>query len=264
VSGLLLAEAAALKPIIVWPINNWCSAKFSEIFENTEFEVVERELLEYSQEKEKFHFFMTEDHLKLGVPFQSPLAVASLQEAVQFLHSDTRDAYYHSPLIPGYLQWEQLKPCIKNLRIQASITGRAESFIRENRLPNPYFGIQIRKTDFGANGANDHELMDVVSKAVDKTFFVCSDDKTVEQKFARLKNVVVYEKNAYVEKRQSGDWTELTADHSGRIYPCNVHRSAESVLEAIVDLLILSRSKVVKTSNSTFLNTALLLQAARE
>jgi len=94
-------------------------------------------------------------------------------------------------------------------------------------------------------------------------FFVCSDDKTVEQKFAALKNVAIYEKQAYVEKRISGDWTELTADHSGRVYPCNVHRSAESVLEAVTDLLILSRSQVIKTSNSTFLNTALLLQAAR-
>ncbi|MEI6872422.1 MAG: glycosyltransferase family 4 protein, partial [Verrucomicrobiota bacterium] len=123
VSGLLLAEAAALKPIIVWPINNWCSARFSDIFENTEFEVIERELLEYSPDKDKFHFFMTEDHLKLGVAFHSPLAVTSLPDAVQFLNSDARDAYYHSPLIPGYLSWDQLKPCIKNLRIHASITG---------------------------------------------------------------------------------------------------------------------------------------------
>ena len=264
VSGLILAEAAGLRPIIVWPINNWCSAKFSDIFENTEFEVIERELLEYAPDKEKFHFFMTEDHLKLGVPFHSPLAVSTLDDAVHFLKSDSRDAYYHSPLIPGYLDWARVKPYIQKLRIQPAITGRADAFIREKGLPEPFFGIQIRKTDFGANGADDKQLFELISKGKDKTFFVCSDDKTVEQTFSRLKNVAIYEKGAYVEKRISGDWTDLTADHSGRIYPCNVHRSAESVIEAVIDLLILSRSKVVKTSNSTFLNTALLLQAARE
>ena len=263
VSGLVFAESAGLKPIIVWPINNWCSARFSDIFENSEFEVIEKELLEYSQEKDKLHFFMTEDHLKLGVPFQSPLAISSLSDAVHFLKSDQRDVYYHSPLIPPYLEWDRVKPVIRNLRIQSAISQRAEQFIRAKRLSDGFFGIQIRKTDFGANGADDNQLLDLVKKANDKMFFVCSDDKTVEQKFAALKNVAIYEKQAYVEKRISGDWTELTADHSGRVYPCNVHRSAESVLEAVTDLLILSRSQVIKTSNSTFLNTALLLQAAR-
>jgi hypothetical protein len=65
-----------------------------------------------------------------------------------------------------------------------------------------------------------------------------------------------------VEKRVDGQWTTTTADHSGRLYPCNVNRGAASVEDALVDLLILSRSQIIKTSNSTFLNTALLLQQA--
>jgi hypothetical protein len=47
------------------------------------------------------------------------------------------------------------------------------------------------------------------------------------------------------------------------VYPCNVNRSAQSVIDAVVDLLVLSHSQVVKTSNSTFLNAALLLKDAR-
>ena len=39
-------------------------------------------------------------------------------------------------------------------------------------------------------------------------------------------------------------------------------RSAQSVRDAVVDLMVLARSQIVRTSNSTFLNTALLLQAA--
>ena len=49
---------------------------------------------------------------------------------------------------------------------------------------------------------------------------------------------------------------------SGRVYACNIQRGATSVEDAIVDLLILSRSQIVRTSNSTFLNTALLIRQA--
>jgi hypothetical protein len=79
-----------------------------------------------------------------------------------------------------------------------------------------------------------------------------------------LPNVAIYEKQAYVEKLVAGDWTTLASDHSGRVYPCNVNRSAQSVIDAVVDLLVLSHSEVIKNSNSTFLNAALLLKAARD
>jgi hypothetical protein len=74
--------------------------------------------------------------------------------------------------------------------------------------------------------------------------------------------VVIYPKRAYVEKRVTGNWNAVNTDHSGRLYPFNVERSATSVEDALVDLLILSRSQLVMTSNSTFLNAALLLQRA--
>lgn len=264
ISGLLLAHAAGFNPQIVWPCNNWCGAKFSDIFENTEFPVIERELATYVPEKDKFYFFMTEDHLGMGVPNQSPLALTSLPDAVNYLRADTRPVYYHSPLIPPYLDLGAVCSQISALRFQASILERAQSFLTENQLLPIFFGLQIRKTDFGANGADDRALWDLVQKAADKRFFVCSDNAEVEARFKELPNVAVFEKKAYVEKLVEGDWNTPASDHSGRVYACNVNRSAQSVLDAVVDLLILSHSQVVKTSNSTFLQTALLLKTARE
>ena len=125
-----------------------------------------------------------------------------------------------------------------------------------------FLGIQIRKTDFGANGADDNNLFALVSQCPQKQFFVCSDDAAVEQRFGALPNVVTHPKRAYVEKVVDGGWNTPTADHSGRVYACNVNRNAVSVEDAVVDLLVLSRSQIVRTSNSTFLNTALLLKQA--
>jgi hypothetical protein len=150
------------------------------------------------------------------------------------------------------------------LRLHSNILRSAENFRKASGLGENYYGLQIRKTDFGAGGADDDALFDLVQKAGDKKFFVCSDNKEVEARFRRLQNVAVYEKKAYVEKLVPGEWTALAADHSGRVYPCNVNRSAQSVIDAVVDLLVLSHSQVVKTSSSTFLNAALLLKAARE
>jgi hypothetical protein len=137
---------------------------------------------------------------------------------------------------------------------------RATSFLSTHRLTE-FFGIQIRKTDFGSNGADDQNLYDLIVGRADAQFFVCSDDKDVERRFSALPNVHIYDKQAHVEKWVQGDWNSHTADHSGRVYACNVNRGALSVQEAIVDLLILSKSGIVRTSGSTFLSAALMIKA---
>ena len=263
VSGMLLAKAAGLQPIVVWPRNNWCGAGFAELLAN-DYQVIERELLSYLPDKDQFHFFMTEDHLGMGVPNQSPLQAQTLEEAVAYLNSDSRDVYYHSPLIPPFLDQAQVSKQVRALKFKAEIVAEADRFIRKHKLKE-FFGVQIRKTDFGSNSADDGNLFELISNAAHKKFFVCSDDKDVEQRFGALPNVAIYAKRAHVEKLvEAGGWNSVTSDHSGRAYACNVNRNALSVIDAVVDLLILSHSQPVQTSNSTFLQTALLIKGSRK
>ena len=81
IAGLALAKAAGLAPIVVWPRNNWCGASYEELIA-TPATVIERELASYVPEKDRYQFFMTEDHLGMGVANQSPLQTASLDEAL--------------------------------------------------------------------------------------------------------------------------------------------------------------------------------------
>ncbi len=260
IAGLLLAEHAGLAPVVVWPRNNWCGAAYGELFESPA-QVVERELASYVPEKHAFQFFMTEDHLKMGVENASPLQTATLADALAYLARSDKDVHFHTPLIPAFFEMASVLRTVRSLCLRQHLRERANDFISQQRLAD-YYGVQIRKTDFGANGADDNSLFDLVAKCQDKRFFVCSDDASVEQRFAALPNVVVYPKRAYVERLVSGGWNAPAADHSGRVYACNVNRSGSSVEDAIIDLLLLASSRVIKTSNSTFLNTALLLQAA--
>lgn len=261
VAGLMIARAAGLAPVVVWPRNNWCAASYADLFETPAL-VVERELASYVPDKNSFHFFMTEDHLGMGVPNRSPLVTPTLADALAWLAASDRDVYFHTPLIPAFLDGTHVLEQVRALSIHRKLRERAERFVARHRLEGDFLGVQIRKTDFGAAGADDKGLFDLVAKAADRRFFVCSDDVDVEKRFAELPHVLVHPKRAYVEKRVEGDWTTPTADHSGRLYRCNVHRSAASVEDAVVDLLLLARSLVVRTSSSTFLNTALLLKAA--
>ena len=261
VAGLLLAKAGNFEPIVVWPKNNWCGASFEELFEN-DFNVLDRELVTYVPEKSAYQFLMTEDHLQMGVEFKSPLQMTSLSEALSFLSSADQDVYFHTPLIPQFFEAATVCKQVSELRFKAALEARAHEFIQERKLTD-YFGLHIRKTDFGAGGSDDKNLFELVSNCPQKRFFVCSDDQSVEQRFQELPNAETYPKRAYVEMLVDGTWNTPTADHSGRVYACNVNRNAISVEDALIDLLILSYSQVVSTSNSTFRNTALLLQSAR-
>jgi hypothetical protein len=264
VAGLLLAKAAGMHPIIVWPCNNWCGARFFDVFDRNKLSVLERELVSYVPDQAKFQFFMTEDHLGMGVSNFSPLGAASVAETLEYLKSDSRDVFFHSPLIPSYFAAADVDEVLHSLSFSGEIRRRAKEFMESSGLGDLFYGLQIRKTDFGSHGANDDALFELVRNSVTKKFFVCSDNKDVEFRFKGLPNVRVYEKSAYVEKLVPGEWTALAADHSGRVYPCNVNRNAQSVIDAVVDLIVLSYSEIIKTSGSTFLNAAILLKSARK
>jgi DNA replication protein DnaC len=76
-----------------------------------------------------------------------------------------------------------------------------------------------------------------------------------------LENVHVYPKTSYVEKlTEEGEWRSVIVDDTGVEYPFNVERSDESVQQAIIDLYILSKSDMMRTSNSSFLRTSILLK----
>jgi hypothetical protein len=264
VSGLILARELDLSPQIVWPVNNWCGAAYHELFDEHELEVVNRELATYKTECERYQYYIVEDRLGLAKEWVTPLTTPSVDEARAIAAKTSLDIFYYTALIPAFLGFENVKAQVRELRLKPEITGRALSFIRDAGLtPGDYLGVQIRKTDFGGNGADDNNLYELIQKVPHKRAFVCSDDKSVEERFKTLPNVAIFPKSAHVEKMIQGEWTAVTADHSGRLYAGNINRSGQSVIDAVVDLLLLSYSQVVKTSNSTFLQTALLMQASR-
>lgn len=260
-TGMVLAKLSSLELQVIWPINNWCGARYSDIFA-TPLPVVERELIEYVAERGQYQYLMTEDHLNQQVDYRSPLEFERLTDLLDQLQTSSLPVFLYTPLIPACLPNEEVLACLRQLEFMPELQQATANFLKQNEL-DEFFGIQIRKTDFGKNAADDNHLFELLQNTPAHRFFVCSDDADVEARFQTLPNVVTHPKLAYVEKRQAGDWMDLTMDHSGRVYAGNINRNAQSVRDAVVDLIILSYSKIVKTSNSTFLASAQLIQAAR-
>lgn len=264
VSGLLIGKRTGRHVVVVWPVNNWCGAAFSDVFD-LDLQVVARELSTFSSERSRFDYLMVEDRLGLSSTFVDPGKLGAWHELERFDAQSTRPVFYYTALVPAFISEEEVVQQVRQLRLQSSLAHTATRFLAEHNLGRSvgdFIGVQIRKTDFGAHGADDAALHGIVQRTGSQRFFVCSDDADVEQRFSALPNVAIHRKCAHVEKLIEGGWNAVTVDRSGRHYPFNVNRGRASVEAAVVDLLILSRSRIVLTSGSTFLRTALRMQAA--
>ena len=167
--------------------------------------------------------------------------------------------YYHN-ILPNFAGKSDIAKGIKFLNINPKILVEAYSFCVRNKIDDSVLGLHIRKTDFG-NTVNDEELFKIVSNS-DRKFFVCSDDSDVNDRFSMLKNCSVYKKKTFPTKMiENGSWNQLTTDDQGRIYNFNINRSSDSVIEALIDLLILSKTTHILTSHSTFLKMSMIFKA---
>ena len=162
-------------------------------------------------------------------------------------------------MIPTIASIQDIQIGLGNLSINKNILDLAQKFCYNNQINESVLGLHIRKTDFGAT-VNDKELYSIVENS-NKRFFVCSDDPEVNERFSLLPNCSVYSKTYFPEKMIfDAGWNHQTKDDQGRDFFYNIERSEASIVEALIDLLILSRTTHVSTSNSTFLKMSMIFK----
>jgi glycosyltransferase involved in cell wall biosynthesis len=261
ISGLVTARLTGLAPIVVWPPNNWCRARYVDLF-TTPLTVIEKELAEFARARHALQFLIVEDRLGLARRWISPLDIADTGRLNSVIAAEDFDVFYYTALIPPYITEEMTREQLRLLPFRPEYVAAAERFMSENGLsPDRFIGLHARRTDFGARGADLDALRKMVQEHPEAKFFVCSDDPEAERQLAASANVVVRRKADQVKRLVDGGWNEVITDSSGRLYPCNVDRGADAVREAVIDLLILSRSEIIPTSGSTFLSMARMLHS---
>lgn len=243
---------------IGWPQNNWCGAAFDSLFE-VDLPVSDQPLRHYADQLDRFQFVMHENQANLppeALILQSQInGFADLEQRL----NSGRDLFYYHNLIPAWANLGDLKQGLSLLRIKPSILQRARDFCEQNQFDGEILGLHIRKTDFG-DTVDDKSLFNIVAQSP-KRFFVCSDSQEVNERFASLPNCVVFPKQSFPEKMVAeGGWNSTTVDDQGRVFTFNIKRSEDAIVEALIDLLILSRTLHVMTSGSTFLNMSMIFK----
>jgi hypothetical protein len=260
-TSIVLASMLGRQLKVFWPINTWCEASFESLFRDTSFDVEAVEMIDCAGLISRSTRVVWEDHLRLGLDFRTPESYACINDFLEFTKLIANPIFYCSPLIPNWIPADRIVEAVPHVKPRSRFFETAGRFIEENFDAHPYAGLHIRKTDYG-NLVNEQLLLQVAFANPDILFFVCSDSEEAELEAVKCKNVRVRPKASYVEKREEGGWNQRIVDESGRHYPFNIRRPALSVEEAIVDLLILARSQIVRNSTSTFLSLAVLWSRA--
>jgi hypothetical protein len=255
IGGLVIAESYNLKPIICWPENNWCGCSFEDLFDN-QFDTIKEDVFYFFKEESENLFLSITDN---GIKLKNYLEPNDHGfESIKQINSDV--VYYHNK-IPKNLNQDKVKKFVSFLKVKESILKIVRRFIKENAIDKRTKGIHIRKTD-SSNQLDSHQLFENIKNDRNTRYFVCSDDEETEDMFSKLNNVSVFKKTSYVQKLNDGEWRQPTKDTSGRIFDFNIDRPKQSVIEAFVDLLILSKTNISVKNKSTFLSWAHLYSSS--
>lgn len=239
---------------LVWPKNSWCGAAFNKLFD-LDVDVTDRSITYFKEHERDFTFLIHENQGNFSDDLINYNASFSEYSQYGLFLNSHDNVFYYNNLLPSFVNMDDIKKVIHDLKINEKIFDTATLFCMDNSIDETVYGLHIRKTDFG-DKVNDKELYQLVSTRAAR-FFVCSDDAEVNARFSQLPNCSVFQKCYFPQKRlKSANWLHWNIDAEGRTFPFNIERSEEAVIEGLIDLLILSRTTLVKTSSSTFLSMA--------
>lgn len=257
--ALILKRKFGHEWVISWPENNWCGAPFDSLF--TSPLAHDTRTIEDVKAAQDQHLLLMHEN-QIGFDERRLIinkTLASYDDYRAHLDSGTSVVYFNS-LLPPFVTAADVRDALALLAPAAGVAAAAGNFIRQHGIDANTIGLHIRKTDFG--NAVDDQALYAQAAASTARFFVCSDDAEVNRRFAALPNCAVFEKAAFPEKLDAGAaWQHWTTDAEGRRFPFNINRSAASVVDGLIDLLILSQTEIVPTSGSTFLATARLFRS---
>ena len=256
--ALILREKYGAHWEISWPQNNWCGSDFSSLFQ-ANMPVHNYPLNYFNKVHYDYTCLIHENQAYFNEGnFYLHSSINSYQEYFDYLQKEKPVFYFHNQ-IPSFASIEDIRIALDNISVNSELKNIALNFCSDNNITDSVFGLHIRKTDFG-NLVDDIALFDLVKNSNNK-FFVCSDDELITEKFNDLKNCCSYLKKNYpTQLNINKGWQETIQDDQNRSFNFNITRSAESIKEALIDLLILSSTTHIDTSPSTFLKMSMFFK----
>jgi len=251
VSGLQVAEQCNLHPIVNWARHTTCDCDFDELFDTKTFYAknikitkdTNPDLSSYDVVRPSKWLIETNNN-----------TVFHDKRTLQNIKNLNNSIYYYSNSIPIYLNGQNTIKKLLEFIPRKEILKKVKKFVSYNNINNSVKGLHIRKTDL--NLVDENKYIPIVRSNTNTRFFICSDSKEAEDKFQPYSNAIIKEKSFYVKKLfDNSAWRfKKGIDNDGNARKYNVNRSSDSVVEALVDMLILSHTDIEDTSrHSSFL-----------
>lgn len=258
IGGLQLAVWTGRAPKIIWNTNNWCGAEFNALF-NSELSIIEFDHTTFFNQD--LAYIIHENQFKLTSFYRHPDSFTQ-SEITDYIQNSSKNIFYcHNSLAKFTNNSTIVETVLPIIPFKADLIKQASDII--NKHGEEYIGVHLRKTDFCPT-FDETIIRDAIVDNPQVKFFICSDEQETENFYTQYHNVFLHNKSQYVEKLVDGTWNSYIVDQLGNPFPFNVNRSQQSVLDAVIDLLLLSRSNILSTDmRSRFLQIAFLLQDSK-
>lgn len=155
---------------------------------------------------------------------------------------------YNSIFVPSFITKASITSLLSELKINENILLKVNQFIKNKNINRDTRGLVLRKTDAShLHAIDDNKYMRLIQSNQNINYFISSDDMSTELTYNKLPNVICYPKLQYVTYNED--------THT-------LHRTRQSVIEAFISLLILSRTNMVDVENkeSSFYKSIIMYQ----
>lgn len=243
---------------ILWPRTNWCDCDFLNLFQG-ELTVSSSHLdsLPTDQGLPRETLILTHLRTTLASQYEEfdQKNIRDQDHFSEIWNSSHRPILYNHHSLPHYwanspFNVSELAKSLRLFKPRDEILLKVGTFIEQHNInKESTIGLHIRGTDFFPSTEHISRAEQFIQKNKEKQIFLCTDDSEVVSRLAVSPNVITTQNNFFVDF----DLTQRT-----------IYRSRDSVINALVDLLVLSNTKVLRNSHSSFLFLSTLLASMRK
>ena len=253
INGLWLAHTLKVPLIIYWETDRACGATFDTLFDySSNIKIVQKSpnALLYSAilATPKYSYLDTAGHWEFK-SFESRITPLNINTGGSgefmswaLLNAKRSSILYINDHVDNSIDLNLLSTVIhQSLSFKRGISLAANKFTSDNKLTLQTIGIHLRATD-AARAVNITAISaDAERRFPHALFFVCSDSRKAEDELiARLPKTVRRNKHSYTKLLEPNLPFRVLKDNGERSFS-NIMRDEQSVVDAAIDILILSK-----------------------
>lgn len=237
-TALAISKILDTNLVVCWPVTHECGIAFRDVFDTDVEEILTTDI-------QPTHGYvrigLIPDHITDYPQFKDdkPILLVSITTTDRFMMSFRNVDVYFSDYTDRPLS--AMKEFLETFRFKDEHVHRADEFIQKN---NPYATLHIRGTDvpfiqteMDLMKTTDIQHMILKKGTIQGNLFICSDEKKYEDELVKYyHHAVVRQDKTYPSKRDE-NLPFLTDDGE-----YNIFRTSQDVAEAIIDMLIMSRT----------------------